>query len=204
MSLLDLLGNQIDDQTISQISSQLGIDSGTASKAIGAALPMLVSALAKNTASESGAQALGNALQAHDGNILGDLAGFLGGGNASSMGAGILKHVLGGRQNAAASAVGQASGLDLGKAAQLLMMLAPIVMGVLGKSQRQAGASTGAGGFDLGSLVGMLQGDNQRISAQPQGSVLNSILDRDGDGQIGDDLANLGMSVLGGLLGGKR
>jgi hypothetical protein len=204
MSLLDLLGNQIDDSTIAQIGSQLGIDSGTASKAVSAALPMLVSALAKNATSESGAQALGNALNAHDGNILGDLAGFLGGGNATSMGAGILKHMLGGRQNAAASAVGQASGLDLGKAAQLLMMLAPIVMGVLGRSQRQSAAPAGAGGFDLGSLVGMLQGDSQRIGAQPQGSILNSILDRDGDGQVGDDLANLGMSVLGGLLGGKR
>ena len=80
MSLLDLLGNQLDDQAIAQIGSQLGVDSGTASKAIGAALPMLVSALAKNASNDTGAQALGNALQAHDGNILGDLAGFLGGG----------------------------------------------------------------------------------------------------------------------------
>ncbi len=50
----------------------------------------------------------------------------------------------------------------------------------------------------------MLQGDHQRVQeAHPGGGgMLDSILDRDGDGQVeGSDLAGLGMSVLGGLFG---
>ena len=57
---------------------------------------------------------------------------------------------------------------------------------------------------NIGDLAGMLQGDNQRVQqANPRaGGMLDSILDRDGDGQVdGEDLAGLGMSVLGGLFG---
>ena len=198
MSVLDLIAQQLDPGTISQIGRQIGLDPNQTQRAVGAALPVLVGALARNTQSPTGASALANALQTGGhGSILDDLGGFLGGGNAGQLGGAILGHVLGGKQNQASVAVGQAAGIDLGKAGQLLAMLAPIVMAVLG----QRGQSNG---FDIGDLVGMLQGDNQRAQQQSGGGLLESILDRDGDGQVGDDLANLGMGMLGGLLGGKR
>lgn len=200
MSVLEMIAQQLDSQTIGQMGRQLGLDQQTTQRAVSTALPVLVTALARNASSHQGASALSNALQTgRHGSILDDLGGFLGGGRAEGLGGAILGHVLGGRQNQAEAAVGKAAGIDFGQAAQLLAMLAPIVMAVLGKRGSQTG-------FDIGDLVGMLQGDRERVQqAQPGGgSMLESILDRDGDGEVTDDLANLGMNVLGGLLGGNR
>ncbi|MEM1204701.1 MAG: DUF937 domain-containing protein [Acidobacteriota bacterium] len=198
MSILEMLGQQLDAGALQQMSQKLGTDPSTTSNAVSAALPMLMGALAKNSAEPQGAAALAGALDRdHDGSVLDDLAGFLGGGNAESIGGGILRHMLGGRPTAAADAVGQASGLDAGKASQLLAMLAPLVMGALGKQKR-------GGSLDPGGLAGMLAQERGRVESQPGGSILTQILDRDGDGQVGDDIASLGAGLLGGLLGGKR
>ncbi|HRF38840.1 MAG TPA: DUF937 domain-containing protein, partial [Saprospiraceae bacterium] len=67
----------------------------------------LVSALARNASTEQGAAALSNALDRdHDGSILSNLAGLLGGqapaqDNRALNGAGILNHILGDRQSGA-------------------------------------------------------------------------------------------------------
>ncbi len=198
MSVLDLIANQLDAGTIAQMGKQLGLDSQQTQRAVGAALPVLVGALARNTQSERGAASLAGALERDNhGSILDDLGGFLGKGQAGDIGGAILGHMLGGKQNQAQVAIGQAAGIDFSKAGQLLAMLAPIVMAVLGKRGQSSG-------FDIGDLVGMLQGDQQRVQEQGGGGLLESILDRDGDGQVGDDLAQMGMSMLGGLFGGKK
>jgi hypothetical protein len=198
MSVMDLIAQQLDANTIAKMGQQIGLDPNQTQRAVGAALPVLVGALARNTQTESGAASLAGALQRdHHGSILDDIGGFLGQGQAGNLGGAILGHMLGGKQGQAEAAIGQAAGIDFSKAGQLLAMLAPIVMAVLG----QRGKSTG---FDIGDLVGMLQGDNQRVRAQGGGGMLESILDRDGDGQVGDDLAQMGMSMLGGLFGGKK
>ena len=196
MSLLEMLTQQLDDRAVGQISGQLGVDQGSAQKAIAAALPMMMSALAKNSSSGGGASALSAALDRdHDGSILDDVAGFLGGGGNQGAGAGILKHMLGSRQNSAAGAVGQASGLDSGSAAKLMAMLAPLVMGALGRQQRTSR-------LDSTGLASALGQERQKISAQS--SIFESLLDQDGDGSVADDLAGIGAKVLGGLFSGRR
>jgi hypothetical protein len=98
MSLLEMLQQRLGGPAINTISRQLGADPGTTSNAVDAALPLLLSAVARNAGNPTQAQSLDQALsQDHDGSILDDIPGFLtqGGGGA---GAGILKHVLGGRQ----------------------------------------------------------------------------------------------------------
>ncbi len=72
-------------------------------------------------------------------------------------------------------------------------MLAPILMGTLGKAKREQG-------LDVAGLVSFLSGS---VSAQsqkdPSMNLITSFLDRDGDGSIIDDVANIGMKFLGGL-----
>ena len=100
-SVLDGLMQQLDGDTMRQLSQQLGTDESTTTSAVGAALPVLMGALAKNASSTDGAAALAGALDRdHDGSMLGDIAGMLGGG----AGAGILKHVLGGNPGPVADA----------------------------------------------------------------------------------------------------
>jgi hypothetical protein len=86
--------------------------------------------------------------------------------------------------------VAKASGLDPAKAGALLTMLAPVLMGALGKAQR-------SGGLDAGGLASMLGEEKQRMS--PAAGGLLALLDRDGDGSVVDDV--LGMA---GKLFGKR
>lgn len=54
MNLTGLLSEALNNDTVSQISQQLGTDEGTTSNAIQAALPMLLGGLANNSASEGG------------------------------------------------------------------------------------------------------------------------------------------------------
>ena len=63
------------------------------------------------------------------------------------MGGAILGHVFGGQQGNVAAALGKSTSLRSGQILQLLAMLAPIVMGVLGKQHKERGGL-------LGSLLG--------------------------------------------------
>ena len=142
MSLLDQLMQSLGPNALQQISQQLNTDPQTTGSAVNAALPVLLGALAGNAASSGGATALNNALSQHDGSALDDVAGSVQQGQ-SGLGDRILSHVLGNRQPAVATGIGNATGLDAGKVASLLAMLAPLVMGALGKAQRNKGLDAG-------------------------------------------------------------
>ena len=80
----------------------------------------------------------------------------------------------------------KASGLDFGAIAQLLPLLAPLVMGLLGRTQRQKG-------LDVGGLADMLGGERQQADSALGGlGGLGSLLGGGGGGLSG---------LLGRLLG---
>lgn len=120
----------------------------------------------------------------HDGSVLGDIAGMLGGG----AGAGILKHVLGGKQNAVAADGGPTADPDGAQAAKLLAMLAPMVMAALGSAKRSKG-------LDAGGRATMLGEERTAIGAKSDGGLgsLLQLIDADKDGSVIDD--------VGGMLG---
>lgn len=130
---------------------------------------------------------------------LGDVLGsVLGGGNVGGGGLGseVLGQIFGGRQNQANRGLGQTTGLGTQNAAQLLAMLAPIVMAVMARMRQQQGLGHG----DVGRILG---GDVQR-SQQGGGLVgglMGAVLDRDGDGDV--DLSDV-MAAGGGLIGAMR
>lgn len=198
-ALLDMLQSQIGDGEIAQLTRSLGADEDQVRKAVAGALPLLVSGLARNAQEPQGAAALAGALERdHDGGILDQLGSFLGGGGGSADGAGILGHVFGGRRDAAARGVGQLSGLDAGKAGQLLAMLAPIVLGALGRMKQERSMGPG----DLGDLLGR-EHDNLRQRGGGT-DLLTSLLDRDGDGSVMDDALEIGGGLLGSFLKRRR
>jgi hypothetical protein len=114
----------------------------------------------------------------------------------------ILGHVLGSKQQNVENALSQKSGIDAGSVAQILKVAAPILMGVLGKQQKQQKAS------NQGGLEGLLGGLLNNNSPQQEQSFLESILDADGDGSVIDDVAGMVLGSdkkkggIGGLLGG--
>lgn len=110
-------------------------------------------------------------------------------------GGGILKHVLGDRQEDTMKEVSQSSGLSLDKVGPLLTTLAPIVLGMLGKAKRENNLD--AGGLS-GSLIDMVTRSQQNPrQTAPDLGLAGALLDRDGDGSIMDDIAGMGASMLG-------
>lgn len=211
--LAEQLLQQLQGAPLQQIAQQLGTDPAQARSAVEMALPLLLGAMGRNAQDAQGAQSLFGALQRDHapaapqqalglgGLDLGGLLGsVLGGGGASSAGpaggdagAAILGHIFGGGRERAESGLGQATGLGA-NAGQLLQMLAPIVMSFL--AQRVNASGMDAGG--LGQMLGQERASAQRQGA-PGGDLLGSLLDQDGDGQVGlGDLLKIGGSLLGG------
>jgi hypothetical protein len=191
--LQDLLGQLGGDQ-VARLSATLGSDPAVTGRAVSAAIPMLFGALAANARRPEGAQALAGALDRdHDGSVLDDIAGFFGGGGTGP-GEAILGHVLGGRQDAAQAEISRASGLDLRSTGRLLALLAPLVLGALGRHQRSQG-------LDPGSLTDLLGAERRRADAAlPDGlGSLASMFDANHDGSVLDDAARIGAGLLGGL-----
>lgn len=184
--LMDLLGAALNESTIKQMAGQLGVSDTQVQSAIGMALPAILQGLQRNAADPQGAESLANALQRdHDGSVLDDLMGFLG--NAQQgPGAGILRHVLGDQRAVVQQGIGQATGINPGQIGSLLEMLAPLVMGALGKTTRQQG--TGMGG--LLDLLGQATGQMQQ--QQPQAfNLVNMLLDQNRDGNVVDDVVRM-------------
>lgn len=195
MDLMDILMGQLSGGGLKQMSQKIGADEGTTNQALSAAVPLLVSALAKNSSQPGGADALLTALQRHDGGILDNINGYLGSGSDTSDGTAILGHVLGNRQGNVQSALAKQTGLDAGSIAKLLAMLAPILLGAIGKTSRQ-------NGFDPGSLSGYLNGQQRQAQAASPDmmGMLTSLLDSNNDGSVLDDLGN----IAGQLFGNKK
>ncbi|MEJ3652853.1 DUF937 domain-containing protein [Actinomycetes bacterium KLBMP 9759] len=191
MSPVDEILSQI---PISQLAGQLGVDEQTAEQATRQALPALLGGIQANTEDPGGASSFAQAVQQHDG-------GLIDGGVDldqvdTAEGQKIVGHVFGKNEG---QVVQQLGGLGPGGkelVAQLLPILAPIVMAWLAKKltgepmavpsapapQAQAPAGGGIGDV-LGGLLGsVLSGSG---SAAPAGGP-----------NIGD--------LLGGLLGGGR
>ena len=181
--------SELDASGIGAIAAQLGVNPAQAQSAIEQAVPLLVGGLARNASSGAGASSLHRAVGDHAGMDIGSILGsVLGGGGG---GGSILGHVLGNRQDQASQSLGQASGLGSQGAGQLLVMLAPIIMGILGNMSRSRG-------MDAGGLGDMLGRQRRQIDRSGNGGLLSSVLDQDGDGQLGlGDLLKAGADMLG-------
>jgi len=195
MDILEVLTGQLGGDALGQISRQLGTDEKTAGNATAAGVTALIGALSRNAGKADGAAQLDNALaKDHDGSVLDNLTGFLGNPDTGT-GQGILRHVLGGQQRQVESGLSQATGLDSAGAGKLLAMLAPVVMGALGKAKQQGKLDSSG----VSSLLGEQRAEISRRDPQAMG-MLDRLLDADGDGDFDiGDAAKHGMGLLGKL-----
>lgn len=207
--ILDLLNSDLGKTIINGVAGSTGTNSSKTGSVLAMGLPVLMKAMQRNAATPQGAEGLFGALSGkHDGSILDNLGDLFKGGvndNVVQDGSKILSHILGDKASGVEQVISQKSGIDAGSVANILKTAAPILMGVLGKETRQNGISNAG---DLGGLLGGLLGGN---SNQQEQSLLEKILDADGDGSVIDDVAGMvlnqggnksGGGLLGGLLGG--
>lgn len=206
-NLLELLQGQLDESLVDKLSQQIGgADRQQTANAAQGIMSSLVTALAKNASSPEGAASLNNALERdHDGGLLNSLGDMFSGGSVAptqaraANGAGILKHLLGGNQGGVTEMVSKMSGLDSSQTGNMMTMLAPMVMGMLGQQKKQQG-------LDIGGIASMLSGtvNNQRQAGNPIMDMASRFLDKDGDGSAVDDIAGMvGKGLLSKLFGGR-
>jgi hypothetical protein len=137
MNLVDLITSQLSGDVLGKLGGLVGGSEQQAQSATSAAVPALLQIFGKLASSPKGADQLAGAMGGLDLSMLGNLAGYLGGGSAPSLGrvgGDLLGSLLGGGNltklvGTIASFVG--SQPDLMK--KLLTYLAPIMLGVVAK-----------------------------------------------------------------------
>ena len=190
-AITQIITQQLGGSASRTIAQRFGISESTANTAIQMAVPLILTALARNASQPQEAQNLHQAVATdHDGSILDNVMGYLQN-PQSANGAGILGHVFGNQTPAIGSNLAQATGMDQSSAGGLLETLAPLVMGSLGKAQQQ-------NGLDASGLSDLLNSQQQEAQANAPGamSMLSSLLDQNKDGSSMDDLQRMAASFF--------
>jgi Bacterial protein of unknown function (DUF937) len=131
---------------VSRIASALGLNQTSTQKAVVAAVPAILAALISYISKPQGAAKLNEVVRKQEPGLLSSLAGAIGEPGQKAVidqGASVLTSLLGGKTlSALAGAVGQYSGAGESASKNLLGLLGPVVLGVLGQQQRGSGLDT--------------------------------------------------------------
>ena len=180
INLLDLVKGQLNETVIGKASQLIGAKHSETSSAINTILPALMGAVVNKGSDKGGAGALLNMINSgnHDGSMFSNLAGLLGDKNATNglMGTGksLVSSLLGNKQNAILDLVTNATSLGRNSSSSLMSLLAPMVMGMIGKQVK-------SNGLDAGGLMKLLGSQRSIVeSALPAGfnSALGLAADR--------------------------
>lgn len=185
-AITQMITQQLTGGAVRMIAQRFGISESTANTAVQIAIPLILTALARNASNQQGAENLHDAINNdHDGSIFDNLSSYLGN-PESGNGSGILGHVFGNQQPAIANNLAQASGIDPNAASGVLETVAPLVMGALGQTQQQEA-------LDPSGLSNLLETQQQQAQETAPGVVgmLGSMLDQNKDGSAMDDLQRM-------------
>lgn len=191
MDFTQLLNSSTGKEIINGISQKVGTSESETKSVVDEGIPVLLGMLKQNSSTEQGGAGIWDALKQHDGSVLDNISGFFGNSSSNSEeGNKILGHILGGNKNTVENAISKKSGVDLSSVQKILPLLAPLVMGYLGKNAKNKG------GNDLGGILGGLLGGGSGGGSDILSSVLGGLT---GGNQKGGGLGGM----LGGLLGKK-
>jgi len=161
-NLVSLVMQFLTPDMVGRIATTLGFDRNKVQSAIGGAVPALLAAFNDVAAQPGGAQKLADAARLQTGS-LGNLGHALTAGEPSSLidkGSQLLSLLVSGQnQNALIGAIAKFTGLGQGASGSLLGMLAPIVMGTIGKHQ------TAAGALDANGMANLFASQKDNIAA---------------------------------------
>jgi len=175
------------DQIVSEMGQKIGLNTAMTRSLIEEAVPSIIGGLAHNAKKKEGAEALTQALKKdHDGSILDKITDLVKDPeqfNASKM----LGHILGNKESMLTQMIGNNLKMDSSTVQTGLKVLAPIIMGKLGKHLSQNGLSAG----DLQKTLKVARKDAKK--GNKANALLISFLDKDGDGDVKDDLFKVAM-----------
>ena len=162
INLVSLVSENLTPGLIGRISTALGLDRSLIGQAATALAPAHLGSLSHVASSPDGARKLAGAIGQQSPSILETLEFSIGGSGQQSLvreGISTLSSLLGGSAvSALTGAVGKLTGISQGAGSSLLGMLAPAVLGTLGKQQA-------AHGLDASGLAQLLASQKENISA---------------------------------------
>ncbi len=191
IGIMETLNQALGNEELKAISRRIGADERLTATAMETSLPVLIGALRHNASHGEADEIFQAITRDHDGSALDNMESFLSHSDQGG-GEGILRHLLGSRKQAVENRLGMASGLDSGSMAKLLSILAPIVMGAIGKAQN-------SGRFGSEGLNDFLNQESMEVEQRNPGaaSTLSLLFDTDNDGDVDlSDLASHGMRLL--------
>lgn len=199
MSLIDLITGNAGNQVASQAENKFGISKNQVIALLAVAAPLVISYLRKKSQDDPNeAEALNNALDKdHDGSILDDPSQVEA---RQAEGGSILSHIFGGDKANVENQLSQNTGISMDKIGPILGMLAPLIMGYIGKQKQSSGVTSGGGLGDLlGGILGNANEQAQGQSTNPINDILGSVLGGgSSSADSGNPLGNILASVLGG------
>ena len=198
MSLIDLITGNAGNQVATQAENKFGISKNQIIALLAVAAPLVISYLRKKSQEDPNeAEALNNALDRdHDGSILDNPSQVEA---RQQEGGSILDHIFGGQKATVENQLSQNTGISMDKIGPILAMLAPVIMGYIGKQKQSNGVTSGGGLGDLlGGILGGAQSQAQAEPSNPLNDILGSVLGGSQANNSGNPLNDILGSVLGG------
>lgn len=198
MNLIELITGNAGNQVASHAENKFGISKNQIIALLAVAAPLVISYLRKKSQEDPNeAEALNNALDKdHDGSILDNPAQVEA---RVQEGGSILDHIFGGQKAQVENQLSQNTGISMDKIGPVLAMLAPLIMGYIGKEKQSSGVNSGGGLGDLlGGILGGAQNQAQAEPSNPLNDILGSVLGGGSQQSSGNPLNDILGSVLGG------
>lgn len=198
MSLIDLLTGNTGNQVADKAEQKFGINKNQIIALLAVAAPLIISYLRKKSQDSKEAESLNNALDKdHDGSILDDVSQA---DARQDEGGSILNHIFGSDKQNVESKLSHNTGISIDKIGPVLSMLAPIIMGYIGREKQQNNVGAGGLGDLLGGILGGAQNQAQQQQSSPLNDILGSVLGKN-DSQSSGSGSPLN-DILGNILGG--
>ncbi|KQT30875.1 hypothetical protein ASG22_19460 [Chryseobacterium sp. Leaf405] len=196
MSLIDLLTGNTGNQVAEQAENKFGISRNQVLALLAVAAPLIISYLRNKSKDTNEAEALNKALDKdHDGSILDDTTQAEA---RQSEGGSILNHIFGNEKQNVENNLSQSTGISIDKIGPILAMLAPVIMGYIGKEKQQNNVGAGGLGDLLGGILGNASNQAQGQQSSPLNDILGSVLGGGQSSSSGNPLNDILGSVLGG------
>lgn len=174
-NVIEPLKDQLNDNMLSKMAGFLGENKSGVMAAVGSALPSLLLGFMKKGAEPGGAESLFRTLQEgkQDVGVIDNLDNVLDGGSATtnllSSGRGLLGSIFGDKGGRVGDVVASSAGISKNSGFSLLGLLAPIVMGFLGKTLRSRGE------YNPKGLKGLLAGQKDYVRSSLPSGVTNAL-----------------------------
>lgn len=169
VNILELVKGQLGSAAIGKVAEMLGEGSDKTSSALDAAIPSILGGIIGKGSSKEGASGIMDFLTEKkiDGGMFDNVMGLLGDGGKTktlmNLGSMALPFILGGKKAGFMNLISKVTGFGSGASGSLMSLVAPMVLGMIGKQVKK-------GGLNAGGLMDLLSGQKDHVAkAMPAG-----------------------------------